>query len=67
MNSLFAGPATLHYGSSDFTIMEPGAYVSCAVTGEKITLENLRYWSHDRQEAYKDAAASLAAFQKAAG
>lgn len=65
MNSLFAGEATLHYGSSDFTIMEPGGFVKCAVTGDKIPLENLRYWSHDRQEAYRDAAASLQAFQKA--
>ena len=66
MNSLFAGEATLHYGFSDFTIMDPGGYVICAVTGERIPLESLRYWSHERQEAYKDAAASLAAFQKAA-
>lgn len=67
MNSLFAGEATLHYGLSDFTIMDPGAYVICAVTGEKIQLDHLRYWNHDRQEAYKDAAAALVAFRKAAG
>ncbi len=66
MNSLFSGEASLHYGLSDYTIMDPGAYVICAVTGERIPLESLRYWNHDRQEAYKDAAASLAAFQKAA-
>lgn len=66
MNSLFAGEATLHYGLSDFTIMDPGAFVICAVTGDKIPLEHLRYWNHDRQEAYRDAAASLAAFKKAA-
>lgn len=67
MNSLFSGEATLHYGPSDFTIMDPGGYVICAVTGEHIALEHLRYWSHERQEAYKDAAASLKGFQKAAG
>jgi hypothetical protein len=67
MNSFFSGEATLHYGLADFTIMEPGGYVICAATGERILLENLRYWSHERQEAYKDAAASLSAFQKAAG
>lgn len=67
MNSLFSGEATLHYGLSDFTIMNPGGYVICAVTGEQIPLDHLRYWNHDRQEAYKDAAASLKAFQKAAG
>lgn len=64
MNSFFSGQATLHYGSSDFTIMEPGAYVICAVTGENIPLDHLRYWSHERQEAYKDAEASLIAYKK---
>ena len=65
MNQFFADEATLHYGSADFTIMESGGYVICAVTGEKIPLDHLRYWSHERQEPYIDAAASLKAFQKA--
>ena len=65
MNSLFAGEAKIHYGLSDFTIMEPGGYVMCAVTGDRISIDQLRYWSHDRQEAYKDAYASLEAFKKA--
>lgn len=67
MNSFFqgAGEAVIHFGPSDYTIMEGGAYVTCAVTGEKIPLEMLRYWNADRQEAYKDAAASLEAWKKA--
>lgn len=67
MNSFFQnqGEAQLHYGASDFTIMKPGAFVVCAVTGEKIPLERLHYWNDDRQEAYKDAAASLEAHKKA--
>jgi len=67
MNSFFqgTGEAVIHYGSSDFTIMEGGAYVTCATTGEKIPLEMLRYWNAERQEAYKDAEASLAAYKKA--
>jgi len=66
MNSFFQnqGEAQLHYGASDFTIMKPGAFVVCAVTGEKIPLERLRYWNDDRQEAYVDAAASLEAHQR---
>ena len=67
MNSLFAGEAKLHYGASDFTIMEPGGFVKCAITNEHIPLDQLRYWSEARQEAYKDAEASLKAFQKAGG
>jgi len=65
MNAFFKGPATIHYGASDFTILETGAYVMCAVTGERIPLDCLRYWSADRQEAYKDAQASLAAWKQA--
>jgi hypothetical protein len=67
MNMFFQkqGEAQLHYVSSDFTILEGGAYVNCATTGEKIPLEELRYWNDERQEAYKDADAALKAFQKA--
>ena len=45
--------------------METGAYVICSVTGEQIQLEMLRYWNADRQEAYKDATASLEGFKRA--
>jgi len=67
MTSLFQsqGEAKIHFGASDFTIMEMGAYILCATTGEKIPLDRLRYWNEARQEAYKDAAASLAAWKKA--
>jgi len=67
MNSFFknTGEAVIHYGPSDFTILEGGAYVTCATTGEKIPIDRLRYWNADRQEAYKDADASLTAWKKA--
>ena len=51
----FQGEAILEYGDSDFIIMKAGAYVSCAVTGTKIPLGELRYWNVDEQEAYRDA------------
>jgi hypothetical protein len=38
----------------------------CAVTGARIALSDLRYWSVERQEAYVDAAASLKAQQASA-
>jgi hypothetical protein len=44
--------ATLLYGPNGFRVIRPGHYVLCAVTAEKIRLEELRYWSADRQEAY---------------
>jgi hypothetical protein len=47
--------ATLHYGPNGFRVLSPGAFVLCAVSGERIMLEALRYWSVDRQEAYASA------------
>jgi hypothetical protein len=44
--------ATLLYGPNGFRVIRPGHFVLCAVTGEPIALEELRYWSADRQEAY---------------
>ena len=44
--------ATLIYGPNGFRVIRPGRFVACAVTGEAIPLQELRYWSVDRQEAY---------------
>lgn len=44
--------ATLTYGPNGFKILRPGGYVACAVTGEAIPLEALRYWSVEHQEPY---------------
>jgi hypothetical protein len=46
------GEAKVQYLDGDFRVISPGAYVRCAVTGAKIPLEDLKYWSVDRQEAY---------------
>jgi len=50
--------ATLEYLSGDYRILESGTYVLCAVTGKPIPLDELRYWSFERQEAYCDCATS---------
>jgi hypothetical protein len=47
--------ATLLYGPNGFRVIRPGHYVRCAVTGEPIALEELRYWSVERQEPYASA------------
>ncbi len=60
----FSGEAKVHYASSDFLIMEPGAYVLCAVTSERIPVDQLKYWSEDLQEAYVDAKASTKRWQE---
>tara|TARA_Y100001970_G_scaffold222896_1_gene274307 strand:+ start:4172 stop:4360 length:189 start_codon:yes stop_codon:yes gene_type:complete len=44
--------AKLKYLPNNFTIIEEGDHVVCAVSGKKIRLENLTYWSVDLQEPY---------------
>ncbi len=52
------GEAKIAYLDGDFDVLKPGRFVVCAVTGKKIALEDLRYWSVDLQEAYFDAEAA---------
>jgi len=63
MMNKFEGPgsreARIRYLDGDFQVTSPGAYVRCAVTGESIPLDELRYWSVARQEPYVSANASL--------
>ena len=61
LDSLTGGKAVLAYGDGDFEILEPGQFVSCAVSGQRIALDDLKYWSVDRQEAYMDAATAVQA------
>ncbi len=57
--------AKIRYLDGDFQIVLAGSYVVCAVTGKPIQVDELRYWSVARQEAYVDAAASLDAERRA--
>jgi len=54
------GEAKVEYLDGDFRLVAPGSYVLCAVTGEHIPLDELKYWSVDRQEAYATPEAVLA-------
>ena len=44
--------AKIKYLPNNFQIIENGDYVVCAISGKKISLENLTYWNVDLQEAY---------------
>jgi hypothetical protein len=48
-------PARLHYMANGFRVLSNGDHVVCAVSGEKIPLDSLRYWSVDKQQAYASA------------
>ncbi len=50
-----ASIATVKYLDADYQVISHGQFVLCAVTGEKIKLDELRYWSVERQEAYVSA------------
>jgi len=58
-------PAKIRYLDGDFQIVMPGNHVVCAVTGKVIPIEELKYWSVERQEAYVDVNASVKADQRA--
>lgn len=59
--------ARLHYMPYSFRVLQAGDHVLCAVTGRKIALEDLRYWSIARQEPYASADASVQAELQARG
>ena len=58
------GLAELEYLDGEYSVVKPGAYVLCAVSGVKIPLESLRYWSVDLREAYATPALALKRFQE---
>ena len=51
--------AKLKYLDGEFQILRQGEFVRCAVTSDPIHLDNLRYWSVDKQLAYKSALQSF--------
>jgi hypothetical protein len=57
--------ARIHYMAGGFRVLSPGDHVVCAVTQQAIPLDQLRYWSVERQEPYASAEASLKASTRA--
>lgn len=54
------GEAELRYLDGDYRIVKSGAFVRCAVTGQTIAIDDLKYWSVQFQEAYASPQAVLA-------
>ena len=44
--------AKIKYLPNNFKIIENGDHVLCAISGKKISLENLNYWNVELQEPY---------------
>tara|TARA_A100001015_G_scaffold319913_1_gene444480 strand:+ start:1153 stop:1344 length:192 start_codon:yes stop_codon:yes gene_type:complete len=49
---MFKKLAKIKYLPNNFEIIENGDHVVCAISGKKIPIETLTYWSVDHQEAY---------------
>jgi hypothetical protein len=56
--------ARLHFMANGFRVLSPGDHVVCATSGARIALDDLRYWSVARQEAYATAALATAAMSE---
>ena len=54
--------AKLKFLDADYQVLREGDFVRCGVTGDPINLDNLRYWSVDKQIAYKSAQISYSDF-----
>lgn len=69
MNILESGfspsEAQVKYLDADYVVVKPGTFVRCAMTGTPIPVEELTYWSVDRQEAYANAEAAFTAHTRA--
>ena len=53
--------ARVHYMANGFRLLNTGDHVICAVTGDEIPLDDLRYWSVVLQEPYASAEISTRA------
>lgn len=56
--------AQVRYGDGEFTVIRPGRFVICAVSGKPIALDALRYWNPALQEAYAGPAEALARWKE---
>lgn len=58
------GLAEIEYLDGEYHVVKPGSFVLCAVTGQRIPLDALRYWSVDLQEAYASPDIATRRFQE---
>jgi hypothetical protein len=58
------GEARIRFLDGDFQVVVPGSFVRCAVTAIEIPLDDVKYWSVKRQEAYADAASALKRYRE---
>ena len=52
----FGTKAEIVLNHGHFQVKTPGDFVECSITGEKITLENLKYWNVELQDEHVEIA-----------
>lgn len=58
--------AKLRYLDHEYEVLSPGEFVRCAVTGDPIMLDHLRYWNIAQQIPFKSAEQSFQHYLKTA-
>jgi hypothetical protein len=54
--------AKLRYLDHDYEVVAEGEFVRCGTTGDPISLDQLRYWSVEKQMPYKSAGEAFSAY-----
>ncbi len=67
LNHDFGTQAVVRYKDAEVQIIRQGDYVLCGVTGHRIPLAQLRYWSVPKQEAYATPEIALKRWQELGG
>jgi hypothetical protein len=49
---MFKKLAKIKYFPNNYKVIEDGDHVICAISGKKISLDQLNYWNVELQEAY---------------
>ncbi len=52
IQELAGNEAVVSYLDGTLRVLKPGTYVRCAVSSERIPLDELKYWSVEKQQAY---------------
>lgn len=61
------GQAQIRYDTPHYDVVRPGQFVLCAVSGERIPIDELLYWSAEFQEAYRGPEEAVSAFLRHRG
>ena len=56
--------ALLKYRHGEFDVIHDGQYVLCGISGKRIEISDIKYWSVDKQEAYVSPEFALEAYKK---